>query len=129
MSRELEIVEALFAELMRADCKFFPRPREKMDAPSSQGVYIIYSPQGAVLHVGRTPRAAGGIRQRLYNHIHALSSFTNLYLQGHGAKLREGYSFQYLVVENVRFRALLEAYAVGHLCPAHIGLGEKNPPP
>jgi len=28
------------------------------------------------------------------------------------------------VVEDARLRALLEAYAIGTLCPKHIGLGD-----
>jgi hypothetical protein len=31
-------------------------------------------------------------------------------------------TYRFLIVENDRMRALLEAYAIGHLCPHHIGL-------
>jgi hypothetical protein len=34
------------------------------------------------------------------------------------------YKFRCVVVENPRLRALLESYATGQLCPAHLGLGE-----
>ena len=33
-------------------------------------------------------------------------------------------SYHSLVVKDARLRALLEAYAIGSLCPEHIGLGE-----
>ena len=46
------------------------------------GVYIIYSPNGRVTHVGRTVRGKRGLRQRLNNHLHGASSF--VYLM-HGA--------------------------------------------
>ena len=122
---ERTAVKALFRALLDAPIKQFPNRGEKLDAPSTQGVYIIYNPQGEVLHVGRTPSGAGGVRQRLSNHLHAASSFTNKFLKGDGSKLRGGYRFQCLVVEDRRLRALLEAYAIGCLCPAHIGLSER----
>ena len=76
--------------------------------------------------MGATPRAAGGIAQRLQNHMQTLSSFTLNYLplNGDGSKLRAGYSFKCVVVSSNRLRALLEAYAIGHLCPLHLGLGQ-----
>lgn len=46
-------------------------------------------------------------------------------MTGMSYKLRGGYGFRYLTVKNPRQRALLEAYAIGVLCPAHIGLGEE----
>jgi hypothetical protein len=87
-------------------------------------VYIIYK-EGVALHVGRTPRGKGGLRQRLKNHLHGSSTFTVKYMQGKGATLREGgYTYQYLELEDSRKRALLEAYAIGTLCPEYLGLGE-----
>jgi hypothetical protein len=60
------------------------------------------------------------------NHLQGSSSFTNDYLKGKGAPLREeGYTYQYLELEDPRKRALLEAYAIGTLCPKHIGLGKQ----
>jgi hypothetical protein len=96
-----------------------------MDAPNKQGVYLIYSPGSKkVVHVGRTYRGTAGLRQRLRNHLHGSSSFTQEYLEGHGRKLREGYTFRCLPVTSARQRALVEAYATGYFCPAHIGTGE-----
>jgi hypothetical protein len=51
--------------------------------------FINYNPPDKVLHVGRTPRGKKGLRQRLNNHLHAGSSFTLKYLDGHGARLRD----------------------------------------
>jgi len=126
IKREQEIVTALFEDLVRSPLKSFPVHREKIDAPNEQGVYIIYGPREVVLHVGRTPYAKSGIAQRLRNHMAGASSFTVRHLERDGSKLRHGHSFRCLVVEDQRHRALLEAYATGRLCPAHIGHGERR---
>jgi hypothetical protein len=121
---ELKSVKQVFRELISSSMVAFPEARGSIEAPDAQGVYVIYSPRGKVLHVGRTPRGKKGLRQRLNNHLHAGSSFTLKYLDGHGARLRNGYKFRCVIVENPRLRALLESYATGQLCPAHLGLGE-----
>ena len=124
MNSESEEIKMLFNELNVQPKLLFPQYRQPLDAPSKPGVYIINMEQ-TVLHVGRTLRGKDGIHQRLKNHLHGSSSFTNEYLKGKGAILREdGYTYQYLVLEDSRKRALLEAYAVGTRCPEHIGLGE-----
>jgi hypothetical protein len=46
----------LFSKLIHASAHRLPEPRGKIDAPDRQGVYVIYSPSGRVMHVGRTPR-------------------------------------------------------------------------
>ncbi|MDE0702357.1 MAG: hypothetical protein OXH59_01390 [Rhodospirillaceae bacterium] len=125
MKREAKAVRALFGELMRAPLLNFPQPRQKLDAPDRQGVYVICGPRGRVLHVGSTPRARGGIAQRLRSHMAANSSFVKGHLAGDGGALRNRHRFRCLVVENPRQRALLEAYATGRLCPAHLGLGSS----
>ncbi len=87
-------------------------------------MYIIRKGE-TVLHVGRTLRGQDGLHQRLKNHLHGSSSFTREYLKGKGATLREsGYVYQFLELEDSRKRALLEAYAIGTLCPEHLGLGQ-----
>jgi hypothetical protein len=123
MNRDRETVTALFGKLRRAQRRRFPKLREKLDAPTGLGVYVIFDPKGSVAHVGRTPRAAGGIAQRLRNHMAGASSFTNKKLKGKGFKLRGKYEFSCIEVKNERHRALLEAYAIGVLCPKHIGTG------
>ena len=40
--------------------------------------------------------------------------------------MRGTHRFKYLEVENIRQRALLEAYAAGNLCPIHFGTGAKQ---
>jgi hypothetical protein len=122
--REKEIRD-LFDELCNQPEIEFPQPHEQLTAPRQPGVYISRKKK-TVLHVGRTLRAQNGLRQRLNNHLHGESSFTAKYLHGNGARLREkGYTFQYLIVQKPRLRALLEAHAIGALCPRHIGSGEK----
>ncbi len=123
LSGEQRAVRALFHKLIHSRSKKFPAPRGSLDAPERQGAYIFYNPEGRVLHVGRTPSGVGVIRQRLSNHLHNASSFTNKYLKGHGKRLRQTRSSRCLVVTSQRQRALLEPCAIGHLCPAHIGLG------
>ena len=122
--REHERVKALFTELMDKPLQTFPPLRGELKAPDQRGVYVIYLPRGKkVLHVGRTPRAQGGIAQRLRDHMSGNSSFVIQYLDRDGSKLRGKYKFHCIVVDNPERRAFLEAYATGQLCPDHIGLG------
>jgi hypothetical protein len=124
MTSESQEVKRLLNKLCSQPRRSFPQCGQRLDAPSKPGVYIIRK-ECTTLHVGRTTRGKDGIHQRLKNHLHGSSSFTNEYLKGKGSTLREaGYTYQYLELENPRKRALLEAYAVGELCPKHIGLGE-----
>ena len=123
LSREQKAVRALFSKLKHSSLQEFPKARKPLTAPNKQGVYVIYDPRNRVLHVGRTPSGAGGIRQRLGDHLHNRSSFSILFLKGHGEKLRRGYKYRCLIVPSRKRRALLEAYAIGYLCPAHVGLG------
>ena len=76
------------------------------------------------MHVGRTVTGKRGLKQRLFNHLHGRSSFVIQSFAGSGAKLRGKFSFRYVLVPNNRLRALLEAYAIGRLCPRHLGVGE-----
>jgi hypothetical protein len=132
MSSELRRVKAKFAELIHSPLHSFPRSRARFTETDKRGVYVIYSPRGKVLHVGGTPRGQRGIFQRLSNHLHGQSSFTNKshFLKKHGGRtlkdrytyVREHCTYRCLAVENERLRVLLEAYAIGHLCPDHIGL-------
>jgi hypothetical protein len=122
-NEECREIENLFRKLCDQPRRSFPQEHQRLDAPLRHGVYIIRKGE-AVLHVGRTLRAKDGLHQRLTNHLHGSSSFTEEYLKGHGEILRgTQYTFQYLEVPDQRKRALLEAYAVGQLCPVHLGLG------
>jgi hypothetical protein len=125
MKNEKRKISALLSKLLKAEVEYFPPPRSSLTATRKQGVYIIYSPSGKVLHVGRTPSGKNGIRQRLSNHLHGASSFTIHHLNKKGSRLRHGYYYRALPVANARHRALLEALGVGQLCPVHIGLSEK----
>lgn len=124
MPRELVLVRRLYRELLRSPRLQFPRAGELLIAPDTHGVYLIYSPRGAVLHVGRTVRGRKGLRQRLRNHLHGSSSFVNRYLRGDGSRLRGSHAYAFVEVPDARRRALLEAYATGNLCPRHLGIGE-----
>jgi len=117
-------VQEQFKKLCATKAVPFPQHGEQLTTSAKPGVYVIYKRE-AVLHVGRTLRAKGGLHQRLEDHLYGRSSFTKKYLKGKGATLRKkGYKYRYLEVNAPRLRALLEAYAIGVLCPRHLGLGE-----
>jgi hypothetical protein len=121
MSNELPKVKELYKCLLRQKERTFPKPRVSLDASLKQGVYVISSRKGVVLHVGKTVRAKNGLKQRLTNHLHGQSSFTIKYMNGEGFRLRGVYKYKYLEVKHHRLRALLEAYAISNLCPKHLG--------
>ena len=123
MSSEKLKIKRLFAKLCARPKNRFPAKGQILDAPIKQGVYII-SKGKTVCHVGRTTRAKNGLHQRLSAHLYGRSSFTKAFFNRDGNQLRNGYSFQALVVADGRLRALLESYATGCLCPKHIGTGE-----
>ena len=126
MESERRKIDKLLQELRAVKlCKFPSKGGVRnTGVPMKQGVYVIYNPHGAVVHVGRTLRARRGLQQRLNNHLSGKSAFVRNYLKGSGSKLREGYKLRYLVIDDPRTRALLEALATGVFCPRHIGLGQ-----
>ena len=135
---ELKKVKAKFNELRRSKQQRFPSDHKKLEAPIERGVYVIYGPRDEVLHVGGTPRGRRGICQRLSNHLHGQSSFTHksLFLKQHGGRTLQGRckyvrkhcTYRCLPIEkDDRLRALVEAYAIGCLCPDHIGLHQLAP--
>jgi excinuclease UvrABC nuclease subunit len=122
-NEERQTIKSLYVLLLKQARPRFPADGSKIDAPEQRGVYLIYDRHDVVFHVGSTPKGQRGIAKRLRDHLNAASSFTNKELNGDGSLLRDGFTFQYLVVEDARHRALLEAYAIGALCPKHIGHG------
>lgn len=77
MNIENQEVKKLFNELCAQPKRSFPQYRQPLEAPSKPGVYIIRKEE-TVLHVGRTLRGRDGFHQRLKNHLHGSSSFTNV---------------------------------------------------
>lgn len=124
MQRELNKIKKLYRDLINARPQKFPK-EGPLKVSRKHGVYVIFSPRGTVLHVGRTQRGKNGLDQRLNNHLHGASSFTMRYLDGKGSRLRGTHMFACIEVSRPRTRALLEAYAVGHLCPKHLGVGQN----
>lgn len=116
-------IAALLEKLLTQPQLPFPEERVRVEAPAKAGVYVIRSRAGKIMYVGRTTRARGGIHQRLRNHLAGKSVFARKLLPNAQKSLRAGYTFQYLVVEKDRTRALLEQLATGVLCPKHLGLG------
>lgn len=115
-------IKALFGQLFDQKPHQFPKSGGPT-ADGKPGVYVVHGPRGVVLHVGKSC----DVRQRLNDHLFNRSSFSKKHLDGEGKQLRNGrYAFRYLLVEDGRSRALLEAYAIGILCPKHIGHGYKR---
>lgn len=123
MTQEPKTIHELLQELINSEPQLFPPKHQRLDAPTKHGVYIIYNPKDQVVHVGRSVKGKNGLHQRLTDHLHANSSFTNKHLKGDGSKLRNSYKLKYLVIHDPRKRALVEALATGTLCPLHLGLG------
>jgi hypothetical protein len=123
--KEPQVIKELFDNLINAIPVDFPR-HGGVNESDEQGVYIIFSPDEKVLHVGKTDRGRNGLNQRLQNHINNQSSFLQQYLKFNGKVLRNGYKFRYIIEEDNRKRALLESLTTGLLCPAHIGTGERK---
>jgi hypothetical protein len=125
-NKEPKKIQKLLQKLINSESHSFPPHRQPLDAPTDLGVYIIYDPQGRVVHVGRSVSGQEGLHQRLKNHLQGASSFANKYLDGDGSKLRNGYKFKYLAIHDDRKRALVEDLATGTLCPLHLGLGKTK---
>jgi hypothetical protein len=117
---EPETIQSLFEQLMAAQKFEFPRSPTRVEAPWEQGVYIIYDPHDAVAHVGRK-LGEYGLFGRMGDHINGYSSFHQHPLKPEGQKVSDGFLYAWLTNDSPRTRALLEAYATGRLCPAHIG--------
>lgn len=124
MNESKKIFE-LHKALLKSDLVCFPIVG-KVNISDKQGVYIIYGLQNEVLHVGTTKRGENGLNQRLYDHLAKKSSFRNNYLKPKRISLRNGYKFRYIIEEDGRKRALLEALTTGLLCPVYIRTGEKK---
>lgn len=102
--------------MLRGTLYSFPA-KGRVEATNKHGVYVMYNAEGEVVHVGKTNRRKNGLKQRLTNHLYDSTSKPN-YLSGYGVNQRSGYRF--LLVPNERHRTLLEAFAIGTLCPRHI---------
>ncbi|MCE7995311.1 MAG: hypothetical protein HEP71_25260 [Roseivirga sp.] len=120
----VEKIESLFQELVNSSMHCFPA-KGRVRVSEKQGVYIVYSKQNQVLHVGRTDGGENGLDQRLYNHIAGESVLRKNYLRPNGINLRQGGSFRFVNLEDYRGRVFLEALAIGKLCPAYIGKGRE----
>src|SRR5438477_475587 len=105
MASEPLSIRKLYRKLLRSRPVKFPSAGEELPAPDRHGVYIIYAPRGAVLHVGRTSRGKKGLRQRLNSHLHGNSSFTIQFLRGRGSKLRAKHKFAFVEITDARTRA------------------------
>src|SRR5262245_34038416 len=127
-NEETDQILALLEQLLSTESRKFSTVKQ-LEAPSDQGVYIIYDSAGRILHVGQTTRGRRGLKQRLTNHLHGESSFVRAYFKGDGEQLMMGHcTFRCLPVADPRRRCLLEAVSIGLLCPLHIGLHQPKKP-
>jgi len=124
--KEHKVILELYEKLLNQGKIQFPQRGGEIDAPSTLGVYIIYSPNNIVLHVGKVNKRKRGLKARLYDHLYNRSSFSRKYLKEEGYRLRRGYKFKYLIEPDHRKRTLLEAYTIGRLCPKHLGTGASD---
>lgn len=125
LKNESEIIKDYYNELIDSNFHYFPE-KGMINITDKHGVYIIYSPNNEVLHVGNTPSGRKGLNQRLYNHITCTGIFYREYLKRLNIKMRGTHKFKYIEVPFPRHRALLESLAAGCLCPQHFGTGEKQ---
>lgn len=125
MSRQASVNEPeeiirLFKMLISGEMTSIPAVG-RINIPDRHGVYIIYDANMRVAHVGRSITGKKGLKQRIGNHISGRSSFIRIYHEGDRSVMRSGYTLRYLIVEDTRKRALLEALTAGKLCPLHLG--------
>ncbi|RLD57790.1 MAG: hypothetical protein DRJ01_13445 [Bacteroidetes bacterium] len=113
--KECDIIKDLHQKLINFDNHTFPQKGTAVNVSNKQGVYIIYSANNEVLHVGTTKSGKDGLNQRLNNHRNGNSSFSKKCLNPNNIKLSDGYMFKYIEVENGRERAFLEALTIGLL--------------
>lgn len=121
--REAKVIENLFKSLVNQPIHEFPKSGYITDVPARKGVYVVRNRSGVVMHVGQSTHGVGGLHHRLNDHLLGRSSFVAAKFEHEGGKLRNGFTYQYLVVKWPRPRALLEALTIGRLCPKHIGKG------
>lgn len=129
-AQEQARIQALLKRLLKSPQMPFPKAGPLVDVTERQGVYVVRSHHGTVRHVGSTYRVKRGLLQRLRNHLQGQSSFALAPtaaggLGGHGSKLRQGFTFQVIPVNNGRVRHLLEHLAFGTLCPKYVGTHAK----
>ena len=89
MSEYNEIL-SLHQKLIISDFNFFPAKGTGIHVSNKHGVYLIFSPDDEILHVGTTKRGKNGLNQRLGNHRSGNSSFTIKFLNNQGQLLSAG---------------------------------------
>ncbi len=121
-----EKIKLLFSLLINSKLHTFPKHGTLKNLVTSRhGIYVIYGKNKKPLYVGRTIYNIGGLQNRLYSHLTNGSTFSNNYLNNKVINLRKNAKFQLIVVNSLRVRAYLEAYAIGVLCPTYIGYGKR----
>ena len=75
---EPKTIKAKLKQLLKSPLLRFPASGDRLTVPYLQGVYIIYDPKGRVVHVGRTVRGRRGLHQRINNHLHGRSSWSDI---------------------------------------------------
>jgi len=123
--KESLYINRLFQKLISSNFFIFPI-KGKLNATDNHGVYIIYTPEDLVVHVGSTPSGKKGLNQRLYNHISCTGMLYHNYLKVLNIEMRGTHKFKFLIVSDPRKRALLESFTAGILCPIYFGTSQKK---
>lgn len=114
-------IKKLYKKLCQAEG--VPVPKEgRIELPETEGVYLLLNKKDEVLLVGKTEGGKGGLRSRINTQLFGSSPFRKMYLLPSGIDIRKKHFVHWLTIESERDRILVEAYAMGKLCPAFIGM-------
>lgn len=115
-----KIIQSHFNRLIKSRLLSFKSTTDVNNISTNLGVYIIYNNKKEVLYIGRTPKAKGGLKQRIKNHLNGASSFSINFAQKNNLDLKKIGKFRYIPIEDYSERAYTEALATGKLCPQYI---------
>jgi excinuclease UvrABC nuclease subunit len=118
---ESKKVKKLVKKLEKAEILAFPE-EGKIELPEVEGVYAIVNKKDEVIHVGKTEGGLGGLFARLNGHLYGKSALRKAYLAPNEINLRNKCGVKWVEVKTERLRYLVEARAIGKLCPAYLPL-------
>lgn len=131
IAKNMRELEAQFARLLNAPIIKFDRGC-RSSLPKTQGVYRIYHPEApaVTIRAGRSKKASGGLRQRVYNNHLMGNQPDNLRAQLVGDRvcinleaakdyIRESLVVQFLEVQDSKERTWLEHFMLGVLQPRY----------
>jgi excinuclease UvrABC nuclease subunit len=114
-------IKKLFKKLCKSEGVLVPK-EGRIELPETEGVYLLLNKKDEVLLVGKTEGGKGGLRSRINSQLFGASPFRKMYLLPSGTDIRKKHYVHCLAIESERDRILVEAYAMGKLCPEFIGM-------